>query len=293
MSEQDSLQNKVGNWIKGQGYPLEMAVANAFHSADFDVSLSDLYSDPETGEQREIDVVAATRKYPKGSFVFEMNYCIECKTSSEKPWILFVDSSYYRFSSPADTLQSSLWQRILLNDWRDKNGLESQLKNLHFFQRSFVGYGLTQAFTSGQDVCYKAALSAVKSAESFIKRCDDSIKSKGSFSTSLYSVGVAIPVIVIDSPLFVSWLSDTSELGVQEVDRAVVRWRRTTSGRPCDIHLVTKPAIESFVQDAVEVCTLSKEYALKKSETLAIAIKEEKLMMRRRFFLSSFLKRLN
>ncbi len=293
MNEQDSLQNKVGKWIKGQGYPLEMAVANALHSAGFDVSLSDLYNDPETNEQREIDVVASTRTYPKGSFVFEMNYCIECKTSSDKPWILFTDSPYYRFSSPADTLQSNLWRRLLQNDYMDKNGLEGQLKNLHFFQGNFVGYGLTQAFTSGQDVCYKAALSAVKSSESFIRHFDNSVKSKSMSFTSLYIVGVAIPVIIIDCPLFVSWLSDNGDLGVHEVDRAVVRWKRTTSGQPCDIHLITKPAIESFVQDAVEICALSKAYALKKSETLAVAAKEEKLITRHRSFFSSFLRRLD
>jgi len=65
MSKSDDLGRRVTEWLSGQGYPLEMKVASAFRKEGFSVSQGTYYADPESGNNREIDVVT-TRTDPTG-----------------------------------------------------------------------------------------------------------------------------------------------------------------------------------------------------------------------------------
>ena len=53
---ENDLEKRVADWLKTQGYPLEMRVASALREVGFDVSQSEYYNDPDTQTSREIDV---------------------------------------------------------------------------------------------------------------------------------------------------------------------------------------------------------------------------------------------
>lgn len=80
------LQASVQEWLEAQGYPLEMRTAAAFRLAGFRAVQGVYYQDPETDAWREIDVVADIPEvYRSARIVF----VAECKSSRDKPWLLF------------------------------------------------------------------------------------------------------------------------------------------------------------------------------------------------------------
>jgi len=58
MTAKDDLKTKVEKWLNEQGYPLEMRVASVLQQGGFRVVQSEYFSDPETGDSRELDIVA-------------------------------------------------------------------------------------------------------------------------------------------------------------------------------------------------------------------------------------------
>ena len=91
ISNSDELKNKVQAWIEGQGYPLEMRVASALIESDFEVRQSSFYSDPESNEIREIDIIGNSSEIMD---VFNIYFVIECKSAS-KPWILLTSKNTF------------------------------------------------------------------------------------------------------------------------------------------------------------------------------------------------------
>src|SRR5687768_2918269 len=85
------LSNEVKKWLSKQRNPLEMEVARAFYAVGgLSVSISDIYKDFDTGEAREIDVTVC--KFHRRIRELFLRVCcrIECKTSKDKPWVVFV-----------------------------------------------------------------------------------------------------------------------------------------------------------------------------------------------------------
>ncbi len=83
----NDLKVKVADWLKKEGYPLEMKVADIFRRNGFGVDQSSYFIDPETGKMREMDVIAtAIDKYTSN---INISWVIECKSSKKYPWILF------------------------------------------------------------------------------------------------------------------------------------------------------------------------------------------------------------
>jgi len=57
------LEEKLLDWLKSEGYSLQMRTAQVFKEAGFDVSQSQCYLDPESDDLREIDVVASINRH--------------------------------------------------------------------------------------------------------------------------------------------------------------------------------------------------------------------------------------
>ena len=160
MIESDNhMTEKVREWLKSQGYPMEMSVARAFRQVDAYVQQSSYYIDPETDKAREIDIRAKwyrAHETPWGRIDLQLFLLIACKSQQKNPWILFssepnTEKSFLRF--PA-----SPHGRMLLHSFhsnQEKRILESS---------DHVSYGITQAFTSGKDLPYEAVMSATKAA---------------------------------------------------------------------------------------------------------------------------------
>jgi hypothetical protein len=154
-----SSEDVVRKWLVETGYPLEMQVAAILRRARFHVWQSDFYVDPETKDAREIDVLAI---YPDrgGKRWIEMDFSIECKKSSGKPWVLFLGektgNSGLLFNVTAG---NQLGRRLVA-----EAGTTLRDQQLSLFHSEHAAYGVAQAFRSkeGSDDAYKALMQVVK-----------------------------------------------------------------------------------------------------------------------------------
>jgi len=241
MSDEE-IRNKVSSWLAEQGYPLEMKVAAAFQSKKFNVRQSTFYHDPETTTPREIDVVASKGTYIDGTFA-KIVFVIECKSTIKKPWIIFsrnneiIDYEYVDWYCCSDAGA----------DYVLHASIDGKFDSfpLTYHLRDRIGYGITQAFTSGEDVAYKAMHSAGRCAVSYINAAN-----KAKYGPV---VDIVIPVIVIEGGLFDANLSDTNVLNISAIKEGVILWDTIIGDRKSlAIHLVTLDQLDAFVEKASE-----------------------------------------
>lgn len=243
-NHQGDLSTKLTEWMHKEGFPFEMRVARAFQKAGFLVTQSDYYDDPDTKTRREIDVVAMFHTSLK-DVILRVEFVIECKTSKNKPWLLFCGEQE-ESESPAwvaNRCASKMGQKVLHNLAHSKD-----LQKLALFRlRPPVGYGLKQAFSNeSRDVAY-TAMSGIGSA---------------SKARSLYwndhphkdrIVEFIFPVIAIDGRLFECHLSEKEDIDVSEISSATLRWRNPiTSVLHTLIDVQTSVSIDGFASESFQ-----------------------------------------
>lgn len=249
MTEPTNIEGKIRDWLDVQGYPLEMRVARTLQSHEFRVIQSEFYEDPENGDSREIDVYAFQQR-KVADVLMRVSLAIECKRSVDKPWLSFT-SPAARLADRARVIQrmASPIGHALLREIVDY--AEVQDAPL-FFLPERCAYGLTQAFTSGKDICYSAITSVTKAALS--KARQGNAKGKPTHPILRQKVcEVVFPVIIVEGRLFEVYLSDESNVIVSGIDSAVLLWRNPLSGQPHTIvNLVASEALDTFAQSARE-----------------------------------------
>lgn len=240
------LDKRLVEWLETQGYPLEMYVAKRFEAHGFTCLQSDYYLDRESQQYREIDVQGITsRKH--GNAIFAGTLACECKASKGKPWVLFTNQNH--------TLDTSM----LLRHWPASEGAADILWRARVELEQLAlpllriplspGYGVTQSFTTGQDVTYSACLAVLKAA-----------KHRASLITELSNkhreslLEIIFPVISIDCPLYEAYLDDQENMIVSPIDRGVLIWRNPIAGALSMIHVVTRSSIDDFASDARRTC---------------------------------------
>lgn len=243
------LTDKISNWLKEQGYPLEMAIAQVLHSRAFYVRQSDYYTDPDSGESREIDVIGS-KQWDMDNILCRVSLVIECKTSRDKPWLLF-GSDGDPLADRARVVQrsSSLAGKILLSQLRDNPAIAA----LPLFQVADIhGYGLTQAFTSGNDAAYKAVMAASKAAHSIGHAANEVPEPAGVLSQRRHYAEILFPTVVVGGKLFRCTMDkQTGNLELKDIPRGVLVWKNPVVGYPHSIvHIVTEDDFPSFVDDA-------------------------------------------
>lgn len=249
VKKEELIETKIRKWLNEQGYPLEMVVARSFQQRGFRVIQSDFYTDPDTGESREIDVVATRSTVVEGIGV-RVTFVIECKLSKDKPWVLFTSQSI-QLGDRARIVQraaSKFGANLLriLSRYKDYKTISS----LYIFAiPTLPAYSLTQAFTTGQDVCYKAATSVAKAAYAKATEFDNRIPSPilPSFAE------IVLPIIVVDGKLFDCHLEENSQINATEINSGVLIWRNPLVKSPHTIiHVVSVPALAGFCDETVK-----------------------------------------
>jgi hypothetical protein len=242
------LIEKLKGWIESSGYPLELRVARAFHRKANLVDLAHLYDDPETGTQREIDVIAVwERRVPNG--MLRVRITIECKTSKH-PWIVFGHGRRRFKREAAYTLRAASMPitPVLLHAGR--NGELDGNALLH--SSSFVGSTATEAFTQGTDHAFAAIMSAGKAALGAVHAANES------FGVTR-ALEICFPLVVLSGRLFECHLSDAGELVTEETRRAAVSWKRSPlpflkenpmSSLLSIVDIVTEDGLAEFVEGA-------------------------------------------
>lgn len=235
------LKEKVTSWINEQGYPLEMLVAKRFREAGFRTFQSEYYIDPESGDSREIDVVASTQTQV-GEMLAKVTFCIECKISRKHPWIIFT-SRDTSIAEPASVVQRT--GTLLAREFLIKIAQNKYAHNAPFFKVSDRnGYSLTEAFTSGKDNAYSSCLSVSKCAKAIAIRGNETSKIQKPLCN------IILPVILIQGKLF-ECHQDSSELEVNETQRSILMWRNQASNTGHSIiNICTEEALGSLIKDA-------------------------------------------
>lgn len=230
MSE-SNINDRIFKWLDTQGYPLEMNVAEILQKLGFHVLQSEYYIDEESNQHREIDIVAHIQKEIAGKLV-RISLVLECKVSKAKPWIIFT-SNNSSLAPPARVAQraGSKNGSIILRDLAQK--LEIQKLNL-FSLPERSGYGLTQAFTSGNDIAYNSCVSVSKATRALINKISND-----------RFVQISFPSLVIDGKLFETYLNESNEMCVSELSKGTLLWRNPIVGMPHTlINILTKDSLE-------------------------------------------------
>lgn len=253
-----SMRDRVADWLSTQGYPLEMSTAEAFRRVGFSVAQSHYFADTEEGVPREIDVIATAYEVKDVSDI-QLTVVAECKKSSDKPWVSFTSAHtinergavYFRTASESG-------QAFLKIAARDKIVRELSAFRLP----SRLGYGLTQAFTSGKDVPFEAVMGAAKAGARQLQAFKENWDRVDAVAL------VVMPVVVTEAPLFESYLNVDGELELEEVSKFTLIWRHPGVGRPLTLIDVVRASelarYANAMQEAVSVLA-NQELALEAS----------------------------
>lgn len=247
------MKNKVLEWIKKTGFPLEMEAASAFRSAGFEIRQSYTYPDTQSEKGREIDVLAQD---PDFVGVIDIFFVLECKSSS-KPWVILTSedalANYNRLFAFAITSEDA--KKSLVEKSKGGDGLLSYLK-----RSSRGGYGFRQALGNNNDVAYAAAIGALKACKGIVT---DNTTSR------LPYLAFAFPVIVVDSPLFECSLREDGELHLQEVEESEFLFSAHIPGEvgSC-VKVIRKERLGKFAIDAKQLANTIRQ-SLKDEENAA------------------------
>ena len=206
------MKDKIYKWLNEQGYPLEFKVANELRNNGFTVIQSEFFKDPDTAQNREIDVVAFKQFYtPK--LLIRLTIVVECKSGKKKPWILFSspDSVLSDADKVVQTPGTEIGKMLLRN-----SQIFSKYKDLEIFSTNErTSFGITECFTTGKDIPYSALTSVAKATAAFIDK-------ESAFKESNIC-DIIFPFVVIEAPLFESYYD--GELVIDKVESGTLAWR--------------------------------------------------------------------
>jgi hypothetical protein len=239
-----NLRQKVQDWLHRQGYPLEMRAARAFKKRRWHLHHSRRYTDPFTGKEREVDLIAFNDV--NGALVAG-HAVVECKWSPDKPWVLFAAAtraltSVGHFHSTPMTEAAKRMTEVLVND---------DMPGFPLFADREEGYMLVQARLSqgaGKD---DGALDAAHTATLAAMTAADFTAARMSEATN-YAI-VYVPTIVVDGELYRCSLDDDGDVVVTEIDMGFLI-HHTADDQKC-MHVVREAGLERFIDMFEETFT--------------------------------------
>lgn len=234
--------DKVKEWLKTQGFSLEMRTAAAFRKAGFSVRQSAHYFDRGEGKGREMDVIATRQAKPGRSAV---HFVIECKSSS-RPWVVLVSS---------DTLSRIDRNRLLgilshagLDTFSELQ--QSELSKLPWYLTpDECGYALRKAFAGDRDDAFSASAAVCKAAQWTVlpMQMDD---------RRLPTYALSFPVIVVDTPILECRLDREGDTALSEVQQSQYLFEdHQVFDALVRMRVVHVDSLFDFAREAFEVAT--------------------------------------
>jgi len=239
------MEERIREWLEKQGYPLEMKVARLFHAQRFRIVQSEYYEDAETGTPRETDVTAHI-DCECGGVSVRIEFMIECKSTHDKPWVLF--TSGRGLADPARVAQraaSKIGSKALMKLCQRK-----EIQDLALFQmHERTAYGMTQAFTTGNDITFSSATSVSKATAAEIAKAEK-------YTSLGHPICLFVfPLIVIDAQLVEAYLDNDGELVVNRADSGTLAWRHRLVGEPHTIIRVLRvDEVDSYAAEMFTSC---------------------------------------
>ena len=234
-----TAKGRVLEWLEKSGYPLEMEVAAVLHEQGFSITPSYIYTDEDTGKNRELDILATKKEVMGFSHV---GFVIECK-STPNPWTVFKSKSS---SNPASSLIGLNLHTETANSAIER--LRSNPSNIKWALQRYepLGYGLRESSSGHNDSAYSICLSLVKASTSWLS----------SPSLANPRIAFAFPILVVDAPIFECTLNEKHEIVLDEVDESFFIFSPPLSGQPsCVIRIINKSLLRSFAKYADDLAT--------------------------------------
>jgi len=239
------MEKKLIEWFNKTGYPFELWTEALFSKHGFRVENTHHYQDQENQGHRELDLVATIGwTSNKHSMDFELNLLVECK-KSDKPFIILRSTnatkpevsagSYYNF-------QDMPLGAVCLSNPESRIPLPG---------RSSSGFKLVQGFVTGDEVPHKAAHTLIKSFNDWLKTDSDHLKS---YIEDNYN-SLALPLLVIDAPLFELSIDQGGEFRLQPIDSGIVDHLSHLTRAPHSpfrIPVIQKGALESYIASVLK-----------------------------------------
>ena len=247
MSNEDTVEAKVQEWLTRTGFPLELRVAReARRSRCLWAEQSRYFVDPETDQVRETDVVVGLgpERQPSSSNVVLI---VECK-AKPVPWIVFDDGDL-----PTDDAEQRMsWAVGAAPRNRYGDGLRMGL-----IPNAFTGNTLLAPSRTGSGIvamedrqkgqernsAWDAVRSAVSAAVGLAPEFDSRTVDNGDSPLLLF------PVVVTSGKLMRAYLSG-DKVAVESVDRAEVLWRPTARKAYVRCLVVREEAWPKLLQQA-------------------------------------------
>ena len=207
------LESKVRSWLDEHGYPLEMEIARAMQLAEFGVVQAEYVEDADTGTARETDIIAYEESRGENCRVLSA-VTVECKSQKSKPWVLFTNPGSYPPYLSVSRRATSERGRNVLRAISNRSEVQTLLP---FALPKRTAYGVTIALRDNQDLAYQALNSVAKAALGIVARL--SAVESGNL------IPIAFPIVVIEAPLFESYLDESGTLMVEPVETGFLIWR--------------------------------------------------------------------
>jgi hypothetical protein len=161
------LQQRIAEWLRSEGYPLEFRAANDMFKLGFSVRQGYYVKDPKVGMSREIDVLAEHTLHKECIRIY---YVIECKWSVDKPWVVF--------TSPRTTMSQAACINHAIASILGKAIVwviagDSDLANTALFATpERGGFGGRQVFGKSNDLFYSSVQSVITNSTWLVREYD-------------------------------------------------------------------------------------------------------------------------
>jgi hypothetical protein len=245
MNDNNSLENKILDWLSKEGYPLEFKVANIFRANGFYTFQGQYVKDFKTETPREIDILAQVSSDVDDSFL-RICYVVECKWTENKPWVIFTDqnSQIAPAACIAQSIATKSAESILWILAADKD-----VQKLSIFRTpNRPGFNGRQAFGSQNDLVFNTLQSIMSSCYS--KKREYESNQKNLEDSPSFGV-LMIPIIVIEGRLFETFYNNqTKKIDIVEKDQIRLHWRGSEAWHlHSTIDIVTIDFLPDFVKD--------------------------------------------
>jgi hypothetical protein len=208
------LTGSIFEWLSRTGYPLELRIGRELQKKGWHVNYGRRYNDPETGKSRELDIQAIVGGVsPKTASVF-CSFCIECKSSKDKPWIALDTGA---------TINEEIYSYLALGDLSEMvvtaaNSEHISLPKLFAANTPHVG-GVVQALGAKDDNAPVSPFAALMQARSAALALDAEFhKTAEDVSGELATATLFVPIVVLGGKLFKYSIDDESKESLSEVD---------------------------------------------------------------------------
>ena len=241
------IKREVEEWLKTTGYPLEMEVARSLQTSGFSISRSDYFEDSDTEKWRETDVIAYEGK-TNGNNQLVFGLIAECKGKPDEPWVMFSEEDNYpKALSIGRRATSKEGKSLLAILAQDKKFADLPIFSV--FDRP--GYNLTVKKSNNKDldIAYGALDSVLKATTGLVGRVDS--------VTVPNVIPFVWPVIVINAPLFESYLDAKGELQVNQIEKGQLIWKKPMVANHTFIDIYTK---DKFIAEAEEIHNNASEF---------------------------------